>query len=40
MKDAQHKLSKRNGDASYEDLIKKVFKRRYNQLYRLIGLVS
>lgn len=25
MKDAQHKLSKRNGDASYEDLIKKGF---------------
>ncbi|MBQ2711374.1 MAG: glutamate--tRNA ligase [Clostridia bacterium] len=25
MKDAQHKLSKRNGDASYEDLVKKGF---------------
>ena len=25
MKDAQHKLSKRNGDASYEDLLKKGF---------------
>ena len=23
MKDAQHKLSKRNGDASYEDFVKK-----------------
>ena len=40
MKDAQHKLSKRNGDASYEDLIQKLPKRSDNKLHSSARLVA
>ncbi len=38
MKDAQNKLSKRNGDASYQDLYQGLSARRRAELFAAAGL--